>query len=96
MNTTITATEFRASLAAVAKKVQRGVRFTVLYRGRPAFQVLPLDAVPGLVDDLDNDSLYHAKPVVHSTDGGQAADHDIYLYRKSHLPSPRPSHMGPE
>jgi antitoxin (DNA-binding transcriptional repressor) of toxin-antitoxin stability system len=82
MNETINAKELRASLPEVVEKVRRGARFTVLYRSRPAFQVVPVDGVAGTVGDLENDSLYHAKPVGRSTDGRQAADHDSLLYRK--------------
>jgi antitoxin (DNA-binding transcriptional repressor) of toxin-antitoxin stability system len=82
MNLTINAKELRASLPRVVEKVRRGARFTVLYRSRPAFQVVPMDAVPGTESNLEDDSLYHAKPVGRSTDGRQAADHDSVLYRK--------------
>jgi antitoxin (DNA-binding transcriptional repressor) of toxin-antitoxin stability system len=82
MNVTINAKELRASLPEVVEKVRRGARFTVLYRSRPAFQVVPMDAVPEAEGDLENDSLYHAKAVGRSTDGRQAADHDSLLYRK--------------
>ena len=82
MNATISAKELRASLPKVVEKVRRGARFTVLYRSRPAFQVVPLDAAHGKKGDLEHDSLYRAKPVGRSTDGRQAADHDSLLYGK--------------
>jgi antitoxin (DNA-binding transcriptional repressor) of toxin-antitoxin stability system len=82
MNTMINAKELRASLPEVVEKVRRGARFTVLYRSRPAFQVVPMDAAQGAVGELENDPLYHAKPVGRSTDGRKAADHDSLLYRK--------------
>jgi antitoxin (DNA-binding transcriptional repressor) of toxin-antitoxin stability system len=82
MNTLINAKELRASLPAIVGKVRRGARFTVLYRSRPAFQVVPVDATPETVGDLASDSLYHAKPIGRSTDGRSAADHDSLLYRK--------------
>ncbi len=82
MNTTINAKELRASLPDVVKRVRRGARFTVLYRSRPAFQVVPVDEVQGALGDLESDPLYHAKPLVHSTDGRRAADHDSLLYPK--------------
>ena len=43
MNATINAKQLRASLPEVVEKVRRGARFTVLYRSRPAFQVVPVD-----------------------------------------------------
>lgn len=82
MNTVINAKELRASLPSLVEKVRRGARFTVLYRSRPAFQVVPVDASPSTAGDLESDPLYHAKPVGRSTDGRSAADHDSLLYRK--------------
>jgi antitoxin (DNA-binding transcriptional repressor) of toxin-antitoxin stability system len=80
MNILITANELRASLPAVVEKVRRGARFTVLYRGRPAFQVVPMEQAPREVGDLQRDSLYHAKPLCSSSDGLRAANHDSTLY----------------
>jgi antitoxin (DNA-binding transcriptional repressor) of toxin-antitoxin stability system len=82
MNTLISAKELRASLPKVVAKVRRGARFTVLYRSRPAFQVVPVTAAPEAVGDLDHDSLYRAKPVGRSKDGRSSADHDAFLYGK--------------
>ena len=82
MNTLINAKELRASLPAIVGKVRRGARFTVLYRSRPAFQVVPVDATAESMGDLASDSLYRAKPVGRSKDGRSAADHDSLLYRK--------------
>jgi antitoxin (DNA-binding transcriptional repressor) of toxin-antitoxin stability system len=82
MKTTINVKELRASLPKVVEQVRRGARFTVLYRSRPAFQVVPIDEVPGALGDLESDPLYHAKPLAHSTDDLRAADHDSLLYRK--------------
>jgi len=82
MNTTINAKQLRASLPEVVEKVRRGARFTVLYRSRPAFQVVPVDAAPGAAGNLEGDPLYHAKPLARSTDGWRAADHDSLLYPK--------------
>jgi len=81
MNTVINAKELRASLPEVVRKVQRGVRFTVLYRSRPAFQVIPVDAPSRSVGDVEDDPLYQAKPLGRSADGRSAADHDAFLYR---------------
>jgi antitoxin (DNA-binding transcriptional repressor) of toxin-antitoxin stability system len=82
MNTMINAKELRASLPEVVEKVRRGARFTVLYRSRPAFQVVPMDAAEVSLGDLKDDSLYQAKPLGRSTDGRRAADHDSILYPK--------------
>jgi antitoxin (DNA-binding transcriptional repressor) of toxin-antitoxin stability system len=82
MNTMINAKELRASLPEVVEKVRRGARFTVLYRSRPAFQLVPIDASAGALGDLKDDPLYQAKPLGRSTDGRRAADHDSILYPK--------------
>ncbi|MBI4660720.1 MAG: hypothetical protein HY735_17930 [Verrucomicrobia bacterium] len=82
MNTLISAKELRASLPAVVEKVRRGARFTVLYRSRPAFQVVPVDDSPGEASDLERDSLYRARAVGRSKDRRSAADHDALLYGK--------------
>ncbi len=80
MNTVINAKELRATLPAVVAKVRRGARFTVLYRSRPAFQVVPVDAASEPADALQDDPLYRAQPVGRSTDGRSAANHDAALY----------------
>ena len=54
MNTIINAKKLRASLPEVVEKVRRGGRFTVLYRSRPAFQVVPVDATPDTVGELSS------------------------------------------
>jgi antitoxin (DNA-binding transcriptional repressor) of toxin-antitoxin stability system len=82
MNTVINAKKLRASLPEVVEKVRRGVRFTVLYRSRPAFQVVPVEPGPFTVGDLERDSLYRAPAVGRSTDGRTAGEHDSLLYRK--------------
>lgn len=80
MNTLISAKALRASLPKVVGKVRRGERFTVLYRSRPAFQVVPVDSQPKEAADIESDPLYRAQPVGRSRDGGSAADHDRLLY----------------
>jgi len=82
MNTLINAKELRASLPAVVRKVRRGVRYTVVYRSRPAFQLIPVEDLSMPTSDLAGDPLYHAVALGHSTDGGTAADHDRLLYAK--------------
>ena len=82
MNTLINAKALRASLPAIVGKVRRGARFTVLYRSRPAFQVVPVDSQPKEIADIENDPLYRVRPVGRSRDGGSAADHDRLLYGK--------------
>lgn len=80
MNAVINTKELRARLPLVVQQVRRGMRFTVLYRSRPAFQVVPVDAPENPVGDAAEDPLYRAKPLGRSVDGRSAADHDALLY----------------
>ena len=80
MNTVINAKELRSTLPQVVRKVRRGMRFTVLYRSRPAFQVVPVDASENPAGEVAEDPLYCAKPLGRSVDGRSAADHDALLY----------------
>ena len=80
MNTVINAKELRSGLPQVVRKVRRGMRFTVLYRSRPAFQVVPVDASESPQGEVAEDPLYRAKPLGRSVDGRSAADHDALLY----------------
>jgi prevent-host-death family protein len=80
MTAIINAKQLRASLPEVVKRVRKGARFTVLYRSRPAFRIVPVDEVADPEGDLAKEPLYQAKPVGRSSDGGSAADHDAMLY----------------
>jgi antitoxin (DNA-binding transcriptional repressor) of toxin-antitoxin stability system len=80
VNTVINAKELRSGLPEVVRKVRRGMRFTVLYRSRPAFQVVPVDASETPKGEVAEDPLYRAKPLGRSADGLSAADHDALLY----------------
>jgi antitoxin (DNA-binding transcriptional repressor) of toxin-antitoxin stability system len=81
MNTVINAKELRASLPEVVERVRRGARFTVLYRSRPAFQVIPVGAASAPRGRVEDEPLYRAKPLGRSTNRRSAADHDALLYR---------------
>jgi len=80
MNTLITAKELRATLPSVVEKVRRGARYTVVYRSRHAFQVIPVDAPAEAAAAANEDPLYRAASLGRSTDGRTAADHDRTLY----------------
>jgi prevent-host-death family protein len=80
MAITINAKELRATLSEVVERVRRGARFTVIYRSRPAFQIVPVDDAGTPRVPLKEDPLYHAKPVGRSTDRLTAAEHDATLY----------------
>ena len=76
----INAKQLRASLPEVVERVRKGTRFTVIYRSRPAFQIVPAGDVDASAGDLEDDPLYRARAVGRSDDGRTAADHDADLY----------------
>ncbi len=78
----ISAKRLRDELAKVVEMVRKGQRFTVLYRSRPAFQILPVDSDALDSGPLESDSLYKAEAVGSSTDGLTSIDHDRVLYSK--------------
>jgi antitoxin (DNA-binding transcriptional repressor) of toxin-antitoxin stability system len=80
MNVPINAKRLRGSLPSVVERVRKGTRFTVIYRSRPAFQIVPVDDGEQAPVALKDDPLYHAQAVGRSTDGRSAADHDAMLY----------------
>lgn len=82
MKDTINAKQLRASLPRLVERVRKGERFTVLYRSRPAFRIVPVDAADDEPSPLEADSLFGAEPVGRSTDGRSADDHDALLYRR--------------
>jgi len=83
MSKVISAKRLRNELAKVVELVRKGERFTVFYRSRPAFQILPVDANGLELGPLEDDSLYQAEAVGRSTDGLTSADHDRVLYGNS-------------
>jgi prevent-host-death family protein len=80
MNIIINVTDLRTSLPRLVERVRKGVRFTVLHRSRPAFQIVPVDETDAPRAPLASDSLYRASAVGRSTDGRTAAEHDESLY----------------
>lgn len=82
MSDTISAKELRATLPKVVARVRKGARYTVLYRSRPAFRIVPVDDASAAAVPLEEDPLYGAKGVGSSADGRSAADHDADLYRR--------------
>jgi prevent-host-death family protein len=80
MNITINAKELRAQLPKLVERVRKGSRFTVIYRSRPAFRIVPIDETPDQLPPLEEEPLYRAKPLGRSTDGLAGADHDKVLY----------------
>ncbi|MDE0404969.1 MAG: hypothetical protein OXI53_06625 [Nitrospira sp.] len=77
----ISAKQLRERLYDVVEKVRHGKRFTVLYRSRPAFDIVPVDSPPLDSIPLESDTLYQAQAVGASESGDAAARHDEVLYR---------------
>ena len=82
MSKPINAKELRASLPSVVRRVRAGERITVLYRSRPAFQIVPVDDKGNAPMSLADDTLYRAQPVGSSDDGRTSIDHDAILYTR--------------
>ncbi|MBI2894613.1 MAG: type II toxin-antitoxin system prevent-host-death family antitoxin [Deltaproteobacteria bacterium] len=83
MDRTINARDLRLDLPRIVKRVQKGERFTVLYRSRPAFRLVPVDdATTTGVAPLEEDPLYRAEAIGRSGDGLTSTDHDAVLYRR--------------
>ena len=80
MTISINAKELRASLPDVVARVRKGARFTVIYRSRPAFEIVPVRDTEPVSGPVEEDSLYRAKAVGRSKDGRPASDHDNDLY----------------
>jgi prevent-host-death family protein len=80
MNVPINAKRLRATLSEVVERVREGTRFTVIYRSRPAFQIVPVDDKDGAPISLAEDTLYRAEAVGSSDDGRTSIDHDAILY----------------
>ena len=80
MTIAINAKRLRASLPEVVERVRKGARFTVIYRSRAAFEIVPVGdpGEPALL--LADDPLYRAESVGRSRDRRIAADHDALLY----------------
>lgn len=53
---------------------------SILYRSHPAFQIIPIDASLKKQTPLEEDPLYHTKPLIASGHPGAAEKHDSYLY----------------
>lgn len=80
MPKTISTKELRATLPKVVQSVKRGEQFTVLYRSRPVFRIVPIDETGPISCPLDKDPLYGAQALGRSSDGLDATNHDSVLY----------------
>ncbi len=80
MNVPINAKRLRATLPDVVERVRKGTRFTVIYRSRPAFQIVPVYDTGNAPVSLAGDPLYRAEAVGSSVDSLTSTDHDAVLY----------------
>ncbi len=80
MHLQISAKTLRASLPEVVERVRKGARYTVIYRSRAAFQIVPIEDSGRTAAPLAEDPLYRAGAVGRSTDGRGAHEHDVALY----------------
>ena len=79
MSSTINVKTLRHEMGRIIERVKRGEHFTVLYRSRPAFRIVPLHGLVA-VGRAEDDSLYQAGAVGRSTDGLSSTDHNRILY----------------
>ena len=70
----------RGSLPEVVERVRKGTRFTVIYRSRAAFQIVPVSDTEQAPVAPSEDPLYRAPAIGRSKDGRTAANHDAVLY----------------
>jgi prevent-host-death family protein len=80
MKTIINTKELRNTLSKIVERVHGGEQFTVLYRSRPAFRIVPVDEEQYPIIPLGKDPLYQAGAVGESSDGLSSEDHDSVLY----------------
>lgn len=59
MPTVINVKTLRQELQRVLQRVRNGERFTVLYRSRPAFQIVPVNGEAFDSGRLDEDPIYN-------------------------------------
>ena len=82
MKNVINVKELRATLPAIIKRVRMGAKYTVIYRSRPVFRIVPIGPDSERMIPLEEDPLYGAPPVGTSSDGLTSLDHDSVLYGK--------------
>jgi antitoxin (DNA-binding transcriptional repressor) of toxin-antitoxin stability system len=76
MNVPVNAERLQSTLPDGVERVRKGTRFTVIYRSRPAFQIVPVDDHGSASIALADDSLDRAHSVGSSEDGRTSIDHD--------------------
>jgi len=81
MDQVINTKELRASLPQIVNNVRHGESYTVLYRSRPAFRIVPVEEADTPLAP-DKDPLFEADALGETTDGFTSVDHDRLLYVK--------------
>ena len=77
----INAKELRNTLAEIVEGARRGRKYTVLYRSRPAFRIVPAeDSPPSRGTDIEQDPLYRISALGSSKTGDLAEKHDEIVY----------------
>lgn len=79
----ISAKELRASLPKIVDRIRKGDEYTVLYRSRPAFRLVPVNPESCADAPLEEEPLYRAPALGRSSDGRTSAEHDEFLYGKT-------------
>lgn len=80
MEKSINVKELRSSMSSIIQRVRQGARYTVIYRSRPVFRIVPIGPDQEGMAPLEEDPLYRAPAVDASSDGRTSADHDSILY----------------
>ncbi|MBN1673200.1 MAG: hypothetical protein JXR37_19300 [Kiritimatiellae bacterium] len=82
MSPVINVKQLRRDMPKIIRRVAAGTRFTVLYRSRAAFQIVPPEPASSDLPDLASDPIYRAGPLGRSASGDVGAAHDERLYRR--------------
>lgn len=73
--------ELRNTMAEIIEGARRGRKYTVLYRSRPAFRIVPADdQTPARDIDFEQDPLYRISALGSSAEGNLAEKHDEIIY----------------
>lgn len=81
MQTTISSGQLKSNFGQIIGQIKKGNKFTVSYRKRPAFEILPLARQEQCIADLKSDPLYHSGPLGRSSTGDASLKHDQVLYQ---------------
>lgn len=80
MATVINTKQLRQRLGEIVRGARKGARYTVLYRSRPAFDILPVGARAAPTAPIEEEPLFGAPALGRSRNGRAARDHDRIAY----------------